>query len=166
MVSLEQRPNSLFLLLLSLSFLLLLITSTHANSLSVDALDASSSANDPYTCSKDKPCINGACCGSSGHCGFEPAYCGKGCMHNCNATATCGKYAKNPGQGCPLNVCCSEFGFCGTSSEFCDKRCQSNCEQPKPSVEKSDVQKRVIGYWEAWNMDHSCGTMEPGEIPV
>ncbi|CAG8939269.1 unnamed protein product [Penicillium salamii] len=172
MVSLGRGPNPFLLLLLSLPFLLSLITSTYADSVSAEALAVSSSANDPYTCSKSKPCINGACCGSSGHCGFGPTYCGEGCMHNCNATAPCGQYAKVPGQGCPLNVCCSEFGFCGTTSEFCDQKgekgkgCQSHCEQPKPSVKTSNVQERVIGYWEAWNMDHACGTMEPGEIPV
>ncbi|KAJ5124812.1 uncharacterized protein N7515_008637 [Penicillium bovifimosum] len=42
----------------------------------------------------------------------------------------------------------------------------SAAQPPKPSAEESNVQKRVIGYWEAWNMDHNCGTMEPGEIPV
>ncbi|CAG8071629.1 unnamed protein product [Penicillium olsonii] len=172
MVSLKRGPRPFLLLLLCLPFLLSLITSTYAKSLTADAIAVSSSANDPYTCSKSKPCINGACCGSSGHCGFGPTYCGDGCMHNCDATADCGKYAKVAGQGCPLNVCCSEFGFCGTTSEFCeqkdekDKGCQSHCEQPKPSVKTSNVQERVIGYWEAWNMDHACGTMEPGEIPV
>lgn len=119
-----------------------------------------------YTCSMKQPCPNGACCGVSGWCGYGPTYCGKGCQSNCHAKAECGKFAPNAGQTCPLNVCCSEFGFCGTTSEFCEKGCQSNCHQPKPSGPPSNVQKRVVGYWEAWNTQHPCGTMEAGEIPV
>lgn len=119
-----------------------------------------------YTCSRNQPCPNGACCGVSGWCGYGPTYCGKGCQSNCNAKAECGKFAPNAGQTCPLNVCCSEFGFCGTTGEFCKKGCQSNCHQPKPSGPPSNVQKRVVGYWEAWNSQHPCGTMGPGEIPV
>ncbi|OQE20207.1 hypothetical protein PENFLA_c017G00789 [Penicillium flavigenum] len=154
MVSVKRGPRPFLLLLLSLPFLLSLIISTYAKSLTADAVAVSSSANDPYTCSKSKPCINGACCGSSGHCGFGLTYYGDGCMHNCDATADCRKYAKVAGQGCPLNVCCSEFGFCRTTSEFCeqkdekDKGYQSHYEQPKPSVKTSNVQERVIGYWE------------------
>ncbi|KAJ5555613.1 hypothetical protein N7461_004083 [Penicillium sp. DV-2018c] len=163
----SSRLDSLILLLLSLTSLLSFITSTRADLLEgLDVLDLMNNVEDPYTCSKDKPCSNGACCGKSGNCGYGPTYCGDGCMSNCNATADCGLYARIPGQGCPLNVCCSKYGFCGTTSEFCDKGCQSHCTQPKPSAEESNVQKRVIGYWEAWNMDHNCGTMEPGEIPV
>jgi hypothetical protein len=74
--------------------------------------------DDPYTCGKDRPCSNGACCGSSGNCGYAPAYCGEGCISNCNATAECGQYAATPGKTCPLNACCSEHGFCGTT-EVC-----------------------------------------------
>ncbi|CAG8277672.1 unnamed protein product [Penicillium salamii] len=94
MVSLRRGPRSFLLLLLSLPFLLSLITSTFVKSLTADAVAVLSSANDPYTCSKSKLCINGACCGSSGHCGFGLIYCGDGCMHNCDATADCGKYVK------------------------------------------------------------------------
>ncbi|KAL7815591.1 glycoside hydrolase family 18 protein [Trichoderma gracile] len=121
---------------------------------------------DGYTCAANSPCPNGACCGESGWCGYGPLYCGKGCQSNCMAHAECGKFATVAGTKCPLNVCCSEFGFCGTTSAFCSKGCQSNCHQPKPSGPPSNVQKRVVGYWEAWNSEHSCGTMGPGEIPV
>jgi hypothetical protein len=41
---------------------------------------ASSSSND-FTCSPDKPCGNGACCGASGWCGYGPGYCGDGVYH-------------------------------------------------------------------------------------
>jgi hypothetical protein len=59
---------------------------------------------DDYSCGPGKPCSNGACCGSSGFCGYGPVYCGKGCVSNCDATAECGKYAKTPGKTCPLNT--------------------------------------------------------------
>lgn len=119
-----------------------------------------------YSCGPNKPCSNGACCGEGGWCGYGPKYCGTGCQSNCNAKAECGEFAAKPGQGCPLNVCCSQYGFCGTTTEFCASECQSNCQQPKPSGSSSDVRQRVIGYWEAWNYQHPCGTMSMGEIPV
>jgi chitinase len=72
-------------------------------------------ANDPYTCGPDRPCSNKACCGPSGNCGYTPAYCGAGCVSNCDAKAECGQYAAKLGQTCPLNACCSEHGFCGTT---------------------------------------------------
>ncbi|CEJ93482.1 hypothetical protein VHEMI09064 [[Torrubiella] hemipterigena] len=121
---------------------------------------------DDHSCGPNRPCRNGACCGESGWCGYSPKYCGTGCQSNCDAKAECGQYAAVPGSTCPLNVCCSEFGFCGTTQDFCSGGCQSNCPQPKPSVSPSNVQKRVVGYWEAWNSQHPCGTMSPGEIPV
>ncbi|KAJ5629564.1 hypothetical protein N7528_003221 [Penicillium herquei] len=126
----------------------------------------SSSGQQDYTCSPDSPCINGACCGVDGWCGYGDTYCGVGCQSNCNATAQCGENAAIPGTGCPLNVCCSEYGFCGTTSDFCKDGCQSNCAQPKPSSGGSNSQKRVVGYWEAWNSQHACGAMGVGQIPV
>ncbi|KAL7895963.1 glycoside hydrolase family 18 protein [Trichoderma sp. TUCIM 5745] len=143
-------------------------THTHHQWHETDIIEArlAQPAQSGYTCSKKEPCPNGACCGVSGWCGYGPTYCGKGCQSNCNAKAECGKFAPKAEQSCPLNVCCSEFGFCGTTSEFCGKGCQSNCHQPKPSGPPSNVQKRVVGYWEAWNTQHPCGTMEAGEIPV
>ena len=126
----------------------------------------SASGQTDFTCGPNKPCGNHACCGVSGWCGYGPTYCGTGCQSNCNATSECGQYAATPGAGCPLNVCCSQFGFCGTTSDFCGTGCQSNCAQPKPSGSPSNTQKRVVGYWEAWNAQHACGTMSPGEIPV
>lgn len=73
---------------------------------------------DSYLCDADTPCSNGACCGASGVCGYGTAYCGTGCMSNCNATAECGKDAATPGQTCPLNVCCSQYGFVSVSLLF------------------------------------------------
>lgn len=51
-------------------------------------------------------------------------------------------------------------------SRFCKDGCQSNCKQPKPSVSKSDVQQKIIAYWEGWNENKPCGHMRPNEIPV
>lgn len=67
--------------------------------------------HDSYSCGPGNPCSNGACCGSSGYCGYGPVYCGKGCVSNCDAVAECGQYAKIAGQTCPLNTCCSQYGF-------------------------------------------------------
>jgi chitinase len=119
-----------------------------------------------FTCGPNKECINGACCGEDGWCGYGPNYCGDGCQSNCDAKAECGQFAADPGQTCPLNVCCSQHGFCGTTSEFCDEGCQSNCEDPSPGGSPSNPRDIIIGYWEAWNMDKPCGTMGPGSIPV
>jgi chitinase len=119
-----------------------------------------------YTCGPGSPCGNGACCGESGWCGYGETYCGNGCQSNCDATAECGEFAADPNAGCPLNVCCSQYGFCGTTTEFCGDGCQSNCNQPKPNPPPSNPQQRVIGYWEGWSTQRSCGTMSAGEIPV
>ncbi|KAF2137101.1 glycoside hydrolase family 18 protein [Aplosporella prunicola CBS 121167] len=127
---------------------------------------SSSGADGDFTCGPGRPCSNGACCGASGWCGYEPKYCGKGCQSNCSAKAECGQYADPPGKGCPLNVCCSAFGFCGMASEFCGAGCQSHCTQPKPHGPKSNAQQVVIGYYEGWSFNHSCGTMTPAEIPI
>ncbi|RYP44871.1 hypothetical protein DL768_008713 [Monosporascus sp. mg162] len=131
----------------------------------VGASFAAASSSD-FTCGPRKECSNGACCGVDGWCGYGPTYCGDGCQSNCNATAECGEFADVAGKTCPLHVCCSKFGFCGTTTLFCTNGCQSNCEQPKPDTGGSNTQQRVIGYWEAWNLDHACGTMNPSEIPV
>lgn len=98
------------------------------------------------TCGPGVPCVNSACCGESGWCGYGPTYCGDGCQSNCTATAECGKDAAVPGTGCPLNVCCSQFGFCGTTEDFCGTGCQSHCTQPKPSSSPTNVQNRIVGY--------------------
>ena len=59
------------------------------------------------TCAPGSPCSNGACCSNKGVCGYSPDYCGTGnCISNCNAKASCGKYAAAENRTCPLNVCC------------------------------------------------------------
>ncbi|SPJ79175.1 related to chitinase [Fusarium torulosum] len=135
--------------------------------------------NDPYSCSEQKPCANGACCSKAGVCNYGPEACGTNgkspndkCWSNCDAHAECGRYAKIPGQKCPLNVCCSRYGFCGMTKDFCkvtskkEESCQSNCAQPGSGGSKGDVQKRVIGYYEAWNYKKKCIGMSMEDIPV
>ncbi|EEU41819.1 uncharacterized protein NECHADRAFT_53983, partial [Fusarium vanettenii 77-13-4] len=135
--------------------------------------------DDPYSCSEAKPCSNGACCAKTGVCGYGPDSCGTNdespndkCWSNCDAHAECGRYAEEPGKTCPLNVCCSRHGFCGMTSEYCDESdnedesCQSNCSQPGSGGSGGDVQKRVIGYYEAWNWKKKCIGMSMEDIPV
>lgn len=135
--------------------------------------------NDPYSCSEEKPCSNGACCSKTGVCNYGPEACGTNgkspndkCWSNCDAHAECGRYAKTPGQKCPLNVCCSRYGFCGMTADYCkvtDKKeesCQSNCAQPGSGGSGGNVQKRVIGYYEAWNWKKKCIGMSMEDIPV
>ncbi|SMQ53701.1 unnamed protein product [Zymoseptoria tritici ST99CH_3D7] len=125
---------------------------------------------DEYSCSKEKPCGNGACCGGSGFCGYGPTYCGKDCVANCEAVAECGQFAKDPGTECPLKTCCSEFGFCGTTELFCGKKCQSNCVlHPKPPAASSSSsihQKKVIGYYESWSARKACHKVNPIDLPL
>lgn len=92
-----------------------------AHSLASHAIDPSQSLNSSTitlssrdlpvgACNANTPCVNGACCGKNGECGYSPASCAAGCTSNCNAKAQCGQYAAEGSQKCPLNVCCSEFG--------------------------------------------------------
>ncbi|RYP81113.1 hypothetical protein DL770_005976 [Monosporascus sp. CRB-9-2] len=126
-------------------------------------------ADDPYTCGPGRPCSNGACCGPSGNCGYAPAYCGTGCLSNCDAKAPCGQYAANPGQTCQLNACCSEHGFCGTTEEFCKPGCQSNCilePQPPGGSPKNASLDKVIGYYETWSYRSKCNQKSPSDLPL
>lgn len=132
-----------------------------------------------YSCNENKPCSNGSCCAKSGYCGYSEEYCGKTdespndiCWSNCDATAECGRFAEPEGKECPLNVCCSQYGFCGMTEEFCketddeETSCQSNCDQPGSGASGGDVQKRIIGYYEAWNYKKKCIGMNIQDIPV
>lgn len=136
-------------------------------------------ADDPYSCNENKPCSNGACCAKSGYCGFGEKSCGTNgqspndvCWSNCDAHAECGRNSDPPNKECPLNVCCSQFGFCGMTNEFCkitddeETSCQSNCEQPNSGASGGNVQKRIIGYYEAWNYQKNCIGMRMQDIPV
>ncbi|GAW18020.1 hypothetical protein ANO14919_074890 [Xylariales sp. No.14919] len=122
-----------------------------------------------YSCGPGRPCTNGACCGKSGFCGYGDAYCGDGCISNCNAHAECGKYSSPPGTTCPLNACCSEFGFCGTTTDFCTGKCQSNCvldPSPPNGSAKNSTLKRVIGYYQSWNYRSTCNPKSPNDLPL
>ncbi len=134
---------------------------------------------DDYSCSKTKPCKNGACCPkvtgtATSYCSYGPAACGTNgqspndvCWSNCDAHAECGKNALPAGKKCPLNVCCSEFGFCGMTEDFCKAgSCQSNCAQPGSGGSGGNVQGRIVGYYEAWAHDRSCSGMKFQDIPV
>ncbi|OHW99326.1 glycoside hydrolase family 18 protein [Colletotrichum incanum] len=124
-----------------------------------------------YTCSKTKPCRLG-CCGpldatGVGACGGGPDFCGAGkCTSECSWKSEC-----DPGWGaewseattCPLNVCCSKFGFCGTTQDFCEGQLAAS---PECAVDQRTSDKRTVGYYEGWNLQRSCGTMAPDEIPL
>lgn len=56
--------------------------------------------------------------------------------------------------------------FLSTTSDFCDTGCQSGCTFSEPGAAASNVQTKIIGYWESWNTDHACGTMPAGSIPA
>ncbi|PNP44197.1 hypothetical protein THARTR1_11088 [Trichoderma harzianum] len=124
---------------------------------------------DDHTCAKGRPCLNGACCGSSGACGYGPAYCGIGCTSNCDAKAECGQFSADGKKTCPLNVCCSQFGFCGSTAEFCDPSsgCQSNCGTPHSPGSGGNVRSQIIGYYESWSSySGRCGSLKPSQLPV
>ena len=171
------RP--LFLASLFCSLLNFSLASPHQGHTQHGAHDISSGGSllqardNTYNCDENNPCSNGACCGKSGYCGYGPTYCGTNgqspndqCWSQCDAHAECGQYAVNPGQGCPLNVCCSQFGFCGTTPDFCGSGCQSGCNQPSSGASGSDVQTRIVGYYESWAIGKQCMGMNFNQIPV
>ncbi|KAJ3559303.1 hypothetical protein NM688_g429 [Phlebia brevispora] len=117
------------------------------------------------TCSEGIPCPNGACCSSTGFCGYGSDYCGTGCLSNCNATAECGPNALPENEFCPLSVCCSQFGFCGTTDDFCGTGCVGDCDEPGiPTGQNSPATSRVIGYYEGWASSRVCDAWYPENI--
>ncbi|KAI0437594.1 hypothetical protein F4803DRAFT_537994 [Xylaria telfairii] len=123
------------------------------------------------TCNADTPCVNAACCGTNGLCGYSPTECGMGnCTSNCDAKAQCGQYGKEGSQNCPLGVCCSQFGFCGSTNDFCDTDlgCQKGyggCGDVKrPSCSGNSITKRTIGYYEAWANTRPCDVVSPEDL--
>ncbi|KAJ6018170.1 class V chitinase [Penicillium sp. IBT 35674x] len=127
------------------------------------------------TCAPGTPCVNGACCSTTGVCSYAPSSCAADvCISNCNATAPCGEYAVSGEGNCPLNVCCSQYGFCGTTSDFCGTGCQNgygSCgavDAPTCSG-SSAVNGRRIGYYESWANDPSsrlCDLRSPEDIEL
>ncbi|KAL8350543.1 hypothetical protein RB598_005715 [Gaeumannomyces tritici] len=139
-------------------------------SMSLTTLMVRQSVNDDdYSCGPERPCRNKACCPKATlYCNYGEKYCGTNgqspndvCWSNCNAKAECGENSDPPGKKCPLN-----YGFCGTAADFCGKGCQSNCDKPTPKGSSSDIQKRVIGYYEGWAHDRKCQDMDFNKIPV
>ncbi|KAJ5618563.1 hypothetical protein N7528_006674 [Penicillium herquei] len=133
---------------------------------------------DDNACSADNPCTEGCCSSTSNVCGYGPNYCGSSCIADASYNSTCSHLSEcdpgvYPGYGdvwgstyasaetCPLDVCCSEYGYCGTTSDFC-----GNTTWASPSCSGTSATERRIGYYEGWNLDHSCDTMTPEEIPV
>ncbi|CAG8236650.1 unnamed protein product [Penicillium salamii] len=158
-------------------FFILQITVSQATTLALDV----ESGSDKYTCNSTSACSIG-CCSKSGVCGLGPDFCGSdNCVSSCDYKSEC-----DPGWGikwsnastCPLNVCCSDYGFCGTpltaipilisgliftgtTSEFCGSKTVTS-----PSCSGSSSDKRTIGYYEGWNLEHKCDTMKPSQIPL
>ncbi|EEA19154.1 bacteriodes thetaiotaomicron symbiotic chitinase, putative [Talaromyces marneffei ATCC 18224] len=121
-------------------------------------------------CNTTSPCVNDACCqwkDNQGICGYG-SFCQTDCISNCNATAECGKDAKDPSASCPLNVCCSQWGFCGTGDLFCGNGCQGdNCGDPTvPSCSSNNVLNRVVGYYESWSSGRACDAWRPSDMAV
>ncbi|KAL4879023.1 hypothetical protein BJY04DRAFT_229519 [Aspergillus karnatakaensis] len=117
------------------------------------------------TCAPGIPCSNGACCSSTGICGFSPDECGADtCISDCEAKAECGQYAPAESATCPLNVCCSKHGFCGTTEDFCGSGCQTGfggCGSvAEPSCGGYTITK-TIGYYEG-----CCDKRLPSDIDV
>ncbi|THW73572.1 glycoside hydrolase [Aureobasidium pullulans] len=122
------------------------------------------------TCNADTPCVNGACCGTNGLCGYSPTECGSGnCTSNCNAKAECGQYGVIGKQICPLGVCCSKFGFCGSTDEFCSTGCQTGFGGCGPVTRPSckggnSAAKRSVGYYESWSNTRKCQSVAPEDL--
>jgi chitinase len=55
--------------------------------------------------------------------------------------------------------------FCKVTDDK-ETSCQSNCDQPGSGASGGNVQKRVIGYYEAWNYQKKCIGMRMEDIPV
>ncbi|KAK4233298.1 Chitotriosidase-1 [Achaetomium macrosporum] len=110
------------------------------------------------TCAPGTPCANGACCNSSGICGYSPDHCGPAtCISNCDAKASCGRYAPAGKEKYPLNVCCSRHGFCGTTAEFCGTGCD-RCHRRSSG--------RNIGYYESWANTRQCDRVRPQDLDL
>ncbi|KAJ3573148.1 hypothetical protein NPX13_g4807 [Xylaria arbuscula] len=85
---------------------------------------------------------------------------------------------KNPSSGgsdtwanlnpCPLKVCCNVWGQCGATDDFCvkspsDTGAPGTTKPGKSSCSAPDQTLRV-GYFEAWNLNRPCLTMDVTQI--
>jgi chitinase len=82
---------------------------------------------------------------------------------------------------CPLNACCDVWGFCGTTAEFCTptpsktgapgsaqpgtNSCISNCGTDIINNQNAPAAFAQVGYFEAWNQNRRCLTMDVDQIP-
>ncbi|KAI0385398.1 chitinase A1 [Hypomontagnella monticulosa] len=108
------------------------------------------------------------CCSAEGQCGYGGAYCGDGCLGNCDAQPECGNGAPENSTGCPNNGCCSNAGFCGTGPAFCDS-CQNEggCSiQPQTCTANTDAMSTNvrIGYYRAESASSSCDATQPENL--
>ena len=81
---------------------------------------------------------------------------------------------------CPLNSCCDVWGFCGITEEFCTPTpadtgapgtaqpgtngCISNCGTDVVNNDDPPASFIQVGYFEAWNNERSCLTMDVDQI--
>jgi len=79
---------------------------------------------------------------------------------------------------CPLNTCCNVWGQCGTTSDFCTisslgppgtsepgkSGCISNCGTKITNNGVPPKEFISIGYFEGWNKERSCLTMDVTQI--
>lgn len=147
-------------------------------------------------CNESNPCTEGCCSSSSEVCGYGPSYCGTDyCIAAASTNGSCAQLSEcdpgvNPGWGvswgmlffssltwtnnnslvgseyasvetCPLDVCCSQYGFCGTTLDFC-----GDSSVAEPVCDGSSANQKTIAYYEGWNLERACQTMEPEDIPI
>ncbi|KAH8803509.1 glycoside hydrolase family 18 protein [Xylogone sp. PMI_703] len=82
---------------------------------------------------------------------------------------------------CPLNSCCDIWGQCGITPDFCTisqsqtgapgtsapgtAGCISNCGTEVTNNVSPPSQSIKVGYFESWNTDRTCLTMDVDQIP-
>ncbi|KAF2969289.1 hypothetical protein GQX73_g4264 [Xylaria multiplex] len=71
---------------------------------------------------------------------------------------------------CPLNVCCNVWGQCGTTDDFCVKSPADTgapgTTKPGKSACSAPAKTIRIGYFEAWNLNRPCLTMDVTQIDI
>lgn len=84
---------------------------------------------------------------------------------------------------CPLYACCDTWGQCGVDPSFCTKKnsptgapgtegCVAWCGYKlvnEPALVKNPPTPnwyKKVGYYEGWNLQRKCDTMEPNRIPT
>lgn len=104
---------------------------------------------------------------------IEGATCGPQVPGTVKPTGSTDWSSLNP---CPLNACCDVWGFCGITEEFCTATpadtgapgtaqphtngCISNCGTDIMNNDSRPDEFRMIGYFEAFNKERPCLTMD------